>query len=150
MLGIDSTERHWEPYEQGIYSREITERTYAALVDEAGSWLRRGKPVVLDASFLKRDHREAALRLAFEHDAAFLALECEANEATIIDRLSDRQGAERVVSDGRWEIYRSQQENRDPVDELPTGTHVTLDTTAPLQSLVDEALKEVVAQLAGG
>ena len=37
------------------------------------------------------------------------------------------------MSDGRWEIYQAQQEHRDPVDELPIGSHIVIDTGRPLQ-----------------
>jgi predicted kinase len=149
LMGVESTERHWESYEAGIYAPEITQRTYGVLLNEARSWLERGKPVVIDASFLKRDHRSSALRLAFDAGAAFLAIECEADEATIVDRLSERRGDERVVSDGRWEIYRSQQEHRDPLDELPPGTNGTIETTLPLRAQVDHVLERIREQVPG-
>ncbi len=143
LLGIDPTEPHIEPFDQGPYSPEITERTYHALFDQARPWLERGKPVILDATFLQRSHRQAALRLALETDARFLAAECEADERIIWDRLSERRGKERIVSDGRWEIYQAQQEGREPVDELPVGSHMVVDTARPLR----EQLAAVVAHL---
>jgi uncharacterized protein len=146
LAGVESTERHWEPFEQGIYAPEVTERTYEALFEEARAWLDRGKPVIIDASFLKRQHRETARQLAFELETGFLALECDADEATIVERLSERRGGERVVSDGRWEIYRQQQEHRDPVDELLVGSNVLVETTRPLQAQVDHVLEHVVEQ----
>jgi aminoglycoside phosphotransferase family enzyme/predicted kinase len=140
LLGVESTERQWVPFETGIYSPEATERTYRALLDEARPWLARGKPVVLDASYLQRAHREAALRLAMEADARFLAVECEAAEALVWERLSERRGGERVVSDGRWEIYQGQQERREPVDELPVGSHVVVETALPLAKQIEAVL----------
>jgi aminoglycoside phosphotransferase family enzyme/predicted kinase len=137
LLGIESTERHWDAFEQGIYTPEITERAYQALLDEARPWLERGKPVVLDAAYLSRAQREGALRLAFETDARFLALECEADESVVWERLSERRGEERVVSDGRWEIYQAQQERREPIDELPFGSHMVVETGRPLHEQID-------------
>jgi hypothetical protein len=144
LLGIDPTETRIEPFGQGSYTPEMTERTYRALLDEARPWLQRGKPVVLDATFLQRAQREAVLRLAFDADAPFLAVECEAPEALVWERLSQRRGEERAVSDGRWEIYQAQQESREPVDELPVGSHMVADTSRPLR----EQLAAVVAHLA--
>jgi aminoglycoside phosphotransferase family enzyme/predicted kinase len=140
LLGIDSTERHWDEFERGIYTPEVTERTYEALLDEARLWLEGGKPVVLDATFLRREQREAALRLAAATGASFLALEFEAPESAIWERLSERGGAERVVSDGRWEVYQAQQERREPVDELPPGSHVVIDTERPLHEQIDSVV----------
>jgi predicted kinase len=140
LLGIDPTERRIEPIDAGAYRPEVTERTYHALLDEARPWLERGKPVILDASYLQRAHRQAALRLAHETDARFLALECEADEALIWERLSERRGEERVVSDGRWEVYQAQQERREPVDELPIGRHMVVETAQPLREQIEGVL----------
>ncbi|OGO52428.1 MAG: hypothetical protein A2148_05910 [Chloroflexi bacterium RBG_16_68_14] len=143
LMGIDPRERRIEPIDTGIYSPEVSERTYRALLDEARPWLERGKPVLLDASFLQRAHRRAALRLANESDAIFLAMECEADESLVWERLSERQGERRVVSDGRWEVYQTQQERREPVDELPIGSHMVVETARPLRAQIDSVLEHL-------
>jgi predicted kinase len=143
LVGIESTERRLEPFESGIYAPEVTERTYRALLDEARLWLDRDKPVILDASYLQRGQRHGALRLAMETEARFLALECEAEEPVVWERLSERRGEERVVSDGRWEIYQAQQERREPVDELPVGAHLAVDTQRPLREQVDAVIEHL-------
>lgn len=140
LLGIDPTEPRIEPIDAGSYSPEVTERTYQALLEEARPWLERGKPVILDATYLQRAHRRAALRLAYETDARFLALECEADQALIWERLSERRGEKRVVSDGRWEVYQAQQERREPVDELPVGSHMVVETARPLREQIEAVL----------
>ncbi len=140
LSGIAPTEPRNEPLDRGIYRPEVTERTYQAMLDEAQPWLARGKPVIIDASYLRRAHREAALRRAYAADAGFLAVECEAAESLIWERLSERRGEERVVSDGRWEIYQAQQERREPVDELPVGTHMVVETARPLREQIDSVL----------
>ncbi len=145
LLGIDPTERHHESFESGIYDPEVTKRTYEALIDDARSWLRRGKPVILDATFLLHSQRRLALLLASESSAAFLAIECDADEQTVWERLSERQGDKRVVSDGRWEIYKTQQERREPVDELPPGTHAVVDTALPLQEQIAAVTEHLAA-----
>ena len=149
LQGIDPSEPREDPYEQGIYRPEVTEQTYRTLLDEARRWLERGKPVVLDASYLRRSHRDAALRLAYATDASFLALECEADEALIWERLSERRGEQRVVSDGRWEIYQRQQEQREPVDELPVGSHMVVETVHPLAQQIDSVVAHL-RQIDGG
>ena len=145
LLGIDPAERHHEPLDSGIYDPDVTERTYATLIEEARPWLQQGKPVILDATFLMRSQRHAALLLAGQAGARFLAIECDADEQTVWERLSERQGDKRVVSDGRWEIYQTQQERREPVDELPVGTHITVDTARPLQEQIAEVEGHVAA-----
>ena len=133
LLGIDPREAHIEAFGQGIYRAEVTERTYEALIEGGRPWLQRGKPVILDATFLRRDQRQAAMRLAYETNARFLTVECEAEESVVWERLSERRGDARVVSDGRWEVYQAQQEGREPFDELPVGSHMVVDTAQPLR-----------------
>ena len=145
LLGIDPTERHVEPFGAGIYDPDITDRTYAALLDEARPWLKQGRPVILDATYLMRSHRAGALLLAGETDARFLAIECDADERVIWERLSERQGDRRVVSDGRWEVYQAQQGRREPVDELPFGSHVVVDASRPLREQIAEVDEHLAA-----
>jgi aminoglycoside phosphotransferase family enzyme/predicted kinase len=144
MLGLDPTERHEEEWGTGIYTPETTERTYEALIDEARPWLQQGKAVVLDASFLYRWQRRLAQMLAGEANVGFLALQCDADDETVWQRLSERKGDKRVVSDGRWEVYQQQQERREPIEALGIGTHAVFDTTRRLA----EQLAEVDEHLA--
>lgn len=137
LLGIEPTEKRPDPLDAGAYSPDVTERTYAALLDEARPWLEQGKAVILDATYLSREQRHGALQLAAETDARFIAVECDTAEAVIWERLSQRKGEERAVSDGRWEIYKAQQERREPIDELPVGSHVSVETSLPLREQIE-------------
>ncbi len=64
LAGLAPSDHRYEPFRGGIYTREFTDRTYAALLEEGRERLRRGRSVILDASFLRRQHRRAAARLA--------------------------------------------------------------------------------------
>lgn len=149
LMGVDPSERHHEPFDTGIYDPEVTRRTYETLLDEARPWLRREKPVILDATFLMQEQRRAALVLAAETDAKFLAVDCDVDDQTAMERLSERQDDPTAVSDGRWEIYETQRDRREPVEgELPAGAHAVVDTTQPLEvqiALVEEHLQGVLS-----
>ena len=58
ISGIPSKERKYEEYDSGIYSKDITERTYQELFDRAEEITKNGRPVILDASFSNRKWRE--------------------------------------------------------------------------------------------
>jgi hypothetical protein len=143
LLGVDPLEAHEDPLYAGIYDEETTARTYEALLERTRPWLARGKPVVLDATYLMRDQRAGPLELAAELGAQFLAIECEVDDKTVLERLSSRKDGRPTVSDGRWEIYKAQQERRDPVDELPVGSHVVVDATQPLTQQIDHVLEHL-------
>jgi len=142
LLGLEATERRWEPFGAGIYNEETTEQTYQALLANAQSWLDHGKPVVLDASFIRRDERQAARTIAKDTDARFMVVECAATEDTIRARLSER-AEDKAVSDGRWEIYERQKEIRDAVDELPGDEFVSLDTAMLLTRQIDAVIAKL-------
>ncbi|MEX2159981.1 MAG: AAA family ATPase [Dehalococcoidia bacterium] len=147
LLGIDPLEAHEDPLYAGIYDKETTARAYQDLLGQARTWLARGKPVVLDATYLMRDQRAGPQDLATKLGAQFVALECEADEKTVWERLSSRKDGRPAVSDGRWEIYQAQQERREPVDDLPIGSHVVVDTTQPLTRQVDHVLEHLFSNV---
>lgn len=145
LLGIDPSERRIEPIDSGIYSPEVTERTYQALIDSAQPWLERGVSVVLDASYLQQTPRLAAVQLARQSNVRFLALECEASETVIRGRLADRGNEDQATSDGRWEVYEAQQKRREPTTELPQESRIAIDTSRTLA----EQIGAVNERLAG-
>ena len=61
-----------------------------------------------------------------------------------VDLLHERprriDGEERAVSDGRWAVYRAQQERRSPLDELPADSHLAVDSSRPLVEQLDGVL----------
>lgn len=74
-----------------IYTGDATRRTYARLLDLAGTALRAGWPVVLDAAFLKREERRAAHALAQELGVPFSILDCQAPPEVLQVRLRARR-----------------------------------------------------------
>jgi hypothetical protein len=115
----------------GAYSAETTRRVYAALFEAADGILESGRPVILDASFRSRETRREARRLALRRGAPFLFVECRADPEVCRARLRERAGR-RVISDARESLWGEFAARWEPVDELPPGEHVVLDTGRPL------------------
>jgi aminoglycoside phosphotransferase family enzyme/predicted kinase len=69
-----------------LYSETMTERTYDYLCFTANSIMRWGYTVILDATFLKRKHREQAQKVANTLGFRFFILDC----TVPFDRLSGR------------------------------------------------------------
>jgi len=137
LLGIEPAERHTEPWERGIYAPEMTEGTYEAMLKEAQPHLERGRPVILDATFLLRRHREAARDLARRRGVRYLAVECLADESVARERLSRRPEDPWTASDGRWEIFAVQRERFEPLTEAPERESLRVDTARPLGEQLD-------------
>jgi hypothetical protein len=137
LAGVEPTERQAEPWQRGIYAPERTERTYEAMLVEAEPHLARGRPVILDATFLLQRHREAARELAHRSGARYLAVECLAEESLARERLARRSEDSWTASDGRWEIFAAQRERFEPLTEVSKRELLRVDTARPLGEQLD-------------
>jgi len=142
LARIPITERRFESFEAGIYSEDFSRKTYYEMFTEAGRLLSQGQPVILDASFKKKEGRQRARKLAEESGADFAVIECILDEETVRKRLEQR-AKEGSVSDGRWEIFESQKRDFDKITEIPTQKHIVLDTSQPLDENINLILDEV-------
>jgi aminoglycoside phosphotransferase family enzyme/predicted kinase len=142
LVGIPVTEHRFEGFDSGIYSVELSRRTYDKMFSGAGDILREGGSVVLDASFIKAGERLKARRLAEETGADFYIIECILDEANIKKRL-ERRLKGKTISDGRWEIYGPQKKAFEPVVEATPPKHVIIDTSKPLGENIELVLEKV-------
>jgi len=126
LAGLAPSEHRFEPFRAGIYSPDFTGRTYEALLAEGRDRLRRGRSVILDASFLRREHRRAAARLAAEEGAQFACLLFQAGDDAVRARLARRLREGGDPSDARWEIYAAQKRRFQRPSEVPADRLVTV------------------------
>jgi aminoglycoside phosphotransferase family enzyme/predicted kinase len=141
LTGVPLTEHRFEGFDGGIYSAELSRRTYDKLFSGAGDILSDGGSVVLDASFIRAEERLKAKRLAQEAGADFFIIECTLDEENIKIRLEGRL-KEGTVSDGRWEVYKPQKKAFDPVKESPQR-HAIVDTSRPLGENIKRILDKI-------
>lgn len=128
-------------FEQGLYSRQATEKTYAALLSRAAVELDQGRSVVLDASYRCRADRQNLRDLAKKYGACVRFVLCSCPETELQLRLKKRARDPLAVSDGRWEIYLKQKSVFQGPDELAANQLLTLSTKAPVYELVDRLVK---------
>ena len=142
LAGVPLTEHRFDGFTGGIYSAELSRKTYDKILSGAGDILGEGGSVVLDASFIRAEERLKAKRLAEEAGADFFIVECTLDEANVKERLARRlkQGS---VSDGRWEIYGPQKEAFEPVKEASPQKHAIIDTSKPLGENIKQILDKV-------
>jgi predicted kinase len=140
LAGVPLNEHRFEGFDSGIYSAELSRKTYGKMFSEAKHPLSYGGSVILDASFIKAEERLKAKRLAEEAGADFFILECRLDEENIKKRLARRlkQGS---ISDGRWEIYGPQKKAFDPVVEASPPKHAIIDTSKPIEENIRQILE---------
>ena len=101
----------------GIYGEEANRRTYGHLRDQAAALLHAGWPAIVDAACLKRAERAQFAALAAELGVPFLLLDCQADAATLRQRVRERQ---RLRADAS-EADESVLERQFGLDEPLTG-----------------------------
>ncbi len=134
LAGLEESEHRFEPFHGGIYSPEFTDRTYAAILENARQALAEGRSVIVDASFIRRQYRRWARRLAREMGAQFVCLEFQVSDSAVRRRLARRLREGGDPSDARWEIYAAQKRTFQRPSEVPPERHVVVDTRRPLAS----------------
>ena len=136
LLGAEpTTSVSSEPW-TNAYASEVTERVYQEVLRRARCVLESGRPVVIDASFRSRTHREAARRLAEAAGVPFLFVECRVAEEVCRERLLRRDRGP-SVSDARLGLMDDFIASWEPVDELESAEHLVLDTSGSLEANVE-------------
>jgi aminoglycoside phosphotransferase family enzyme/predicted kinase len=125
---------------QDLYSADVSRKTYQRLNELAAVVLHAGFPVVIDATFLKLDQRQATAKVAEATGAPFLILDCAAPKAVIQGWLAQRQAQNSDPSDATMEIIEAQLANREPLtaDETLRSRHVETNLSGDLDKLVDD------------
>jgi uncharacterized protein len=138
-----SQERHTEAFGRGIYSDDLTRRTYGEALEFATEMLKQGRSAIIDASYKRRAERLRAAEAAEKSNAGFYLVECIAPEGIVKERLDTRQAAGTDPSDGRWELYTAQKGDFDAVTEFPAATRMVVDTTRAPEECLEEALWKI-------
>ncbi len=140
LAGFDPTESAHESIDSGIYTRDFSQRTYEALLRKAEERLKLGDSVILDASYQNSSDRQAVRDLAKKLGCPVYFILCQCPEAEMKRRMDARELDPAAVSDGRWEVYLKQKERFEPPDELPASGLFILDTSAPVEKLLEELI----------
>src|SRR5262245_21305527 len=135
------------PFNEEIYSPDMTEKTYAKIAREAEKRILEGEGAILDATFGQKTNREKIIRLAEKHAIPLLLIHCVASDETTKKRLAQREAEGKDVSDGRWEIYLKQKTAYEPINELAPTNCVKLDTELSREELARAGEKFLRARL---
>jgi aminoglycoside phosphotransferase family enzyme/predicted kinase len=143
LAGIGTEEHRYEEFGQGIYSAEFSQRTYESMFQQAEEQLKEGRPVVLDGTFRRSAERSGAIAAARKLGLEAWIVECQLPDDTARQRLEQRREEGTSVSDGRWELYRQQQQEWEPVSEVAADRNISLDTSGSVQENVRELLRRL-------
>lgn len=136
LAGIEPGERRLEEFGAGIYTADFSELTYGALLDAARESLQAGRSVIVDASFIRREHRKRAADVARETGAQFACVEVQCEPGAVRNRLERRLREGADPSDARWGTYVQQRRRFQRPTEVPPERRIIADSSRPVRSQV--------------
>jgi uncharacterized protein len=129
LLQIAPTEKHYESFGEGIYSRDISQKTYEKAIEMAADLIEQGRPVIIDASFKSRRDRAMAIELTHRLHIPLYVMECVCPDNVVKTRLEKRMQDQDNPSDGRWEILQKQKKQYEEICEIPACSYFKVDTS---------------------
>ena len=108
LAGMTAQEHDTRGYSQGIYTAEMSTRTYTMLLEQARAITVAGRWAILDATYNTRALRAQAAALARELDLPFVILYCSAPYEELRHRLSQRTVQQLDISDATVTILDEQ------------------------------------------
>lgn len=126
----------------GLYSAQLTHRTYERLRQLGSRILESGKSVVIDATNLRREQRNSFRDLARELKVCQLFLEFQAPESVLRERVLQRQKTGGDASEATLAVLERQLQEIEPLDGDERMEAVTVDSTMPdVESRLRRALE---------
>lgn len=128
LFGLAPDARSAEALKPQLYGEAASRQTFAALEALAGTVLTLGYPVLVDATFIEEKWRNPFRQLAASLQVPFVILACQASEATLLQRLTQRQADRHEVSEAGVQVMRSQLASVEPFSAEEQPHVLVIDT----------------------
>jgi predicted kinase len=143
LFGLDPYRPSDPSVRDQLYSPRMSGLTYRELVRQGENEVAAGRSVVLDATFLKRDHRKRARWVALQLGVPFVVVECRVDSKKARARLRRRYESGKSESDAGPELLAHHLVERQSVSPGECDGHVVVDTSGEPGSCVDRAEAEI-------
>jgi uncharacterized protein len=141
MTGVGKAEHRYAEFGSDIYSNSLTRDVYCSLLERAIDEAKKGRKVVVDATYLKKDQRRNFCETCIEKGLNPFFVHCIADEKVLRDRIAKRLQEGTDVSDADINILEQQIRDMEEPVELPFYRVLRLNTEAELHHIIG-ALKE--------
>lgn len=128
---------------QGIYLPEVTEKTYNHLLNLARTIISAGYTVVVDATFLKKEHRFAFANLAAQLQVPFAILHCQTERKVMEDWLVQRAAIEHESSEAGLAVLNMQAQAVEPLEDQEQRYVIKINANNMNEPLLKQQLKEL-------
>lgn len=115
LFGLAAHDRPNELQKQSLYSTEMNKKTYQAMAENTAICLKNGFNVILDATFLKQEHRQRFYDLALDNNAQSYLFSITTELQTSINAIHSRQQLNDNPSDADIAVMQKQRENYQPI-----------------------------------
>jgi aminoglycoside phosphotransferase family enzyme/predicted kinase len=137
LAGLDPLVKQRPDIDEGIYTREWSDRTYAACLERAADVCRAGGRALIDATFVDNRRRETFVRAAIGWGVPVILLVVHAPPELIRERLAARTGD---PSDADWSVYEALRAKWSPVDQMLCRS-VRIDASGSPRDMLNEAIR---------
>jgi predicted kinase len=138
LAGLAPTTPARFEFGHGIYSEDLSQKTYTEMRRRAGELLDGGaNQVILDASFKSAGERARVRELAREKEARVVFVFCNCPKELVRERLRQRADNTSAISDGRLELLDLQMEDFEALTEEDQPL-LRLDTGRDLEKVLQE------------
>lgn len=144
--GVSLDHRGTAAERAALYRHERTRETYAALRETTLARAARGLGTVLDATYGRRDERDALRTALGQAGVAYRFIELSAPEAVVRPRLAEREGAPGVWSDARAADFDMLTSRYEAPNALEDAEHIVIDA-APAPETVTHAILDHLVRL---
>ena len=108
LLGREAESATAEGDKATVYGTEVSDRTYQKLAELARTVVEAGYPVIVDATFLERERRDAFAALATELGVPFAILDVQADDELLEARVAARARTGRDPSEADLAVLELQ------------------------------------------
>lgn len=124
LYGLHALARSGAALNEGLYSSDATRATYARLCELARPVLEGAHSVVLDATFLRREQRDGARRLAMALGLRIIILDFRVDEAVLRERVRQRSACAKDASEADLGVLAAQLRDAEPLgDDERSAVH---------------------------
>jgi len=141
LLGLDPEQHYYAEFEQGIYSPQVSDKTYEVLAERAKTEVSYGRDVVLDATFRKKKWRDMLFLALKDIPCEVFFIWCVAEDEVVKERFAKR-AQEKTASDALFETYLHQKITFEPPVDVPNLLKIDTSSGDPgLLKQIEEFVK---------
>lgn len=128
LFGFRATEHTDSGIDRGLYTSEISQKTYQKLAELARDVISTGLPVMIDAAFLKSEQRGLFRELAKECGSHFIIIDFQASDDVLCQRILHRQQYRTDPSEATVEVLKQQLRSAEALSHAELGNVISVNT----------------------